>query len=103
MLDLLARTNEDWGKRGPIFSTLAQKIVDGIITARDFWPIDPVLMDADRYRKLQQLARFVYIDGVASVQFPRIPATSPNFDFSISRNPHQCWVPAIFWGYHVAM
>jgi hypothetical protein len=75
VLDLLARTTEDWEKRGPIFSTLAQKIVDGKITARDFWPIDPVLMDAARYRKLQQLARFVYIDGVASVQFPRIPAT----------------------------
>jgi hypothetical protein len=75
VLDLLARTTEDWEKRGPILSTLAQKIVDGKITARDFWPIDPVLMDAARYRKLQQLARFVYIAAVASVQFPRVPAT----------------------------
>ncbi|MCC8397275.1 Lar family restriction alleviation protein [Paraburkholderia sp. MMS20-SJTR3] len=75
VLDLLARTAEDWEKRGPILSMLAQKIVDGKITTRDFWPIDPVLEDAARYRTLQQMARFVYIDGVASVQFPRIPAT----------------------------
>ena len=27
----------------------------------------------------------------------------PSFTFSNSRNPHQCWVSAIFWGYHVAM
>ncbi len=49
---------------------LAQKIVDGKITMRDFWPIDPVLIDAARYRTLRQLAKFVYTDGVASVQFP---------------------------------
>ncbi|WP_345817754.1 hypothetical protein AAGS40_29490 (plasmid) [Paraburkholderia sp. PREW-6R] len=36
---------------------------------------DELLDDAARYRKLQQMARFVYIDGVASVRFPRIPAT----------------------------
>jgi hypothetical protein len=76
VLDLLARTTEDWETRGPIFAMLAQKIVDGKITARDFWPVDPVLHDAARYRTLQQLARFVYIDGIASVQFPRIPATA---------------------------
>ena len=75
VLDLLARTEGDWETRGPIFAMLAQKIVDGKITARDFWPVDPVLIDAARYRTLQQLARFVYIDGVPSVQFPRIPAT----------------------------
>lgn len=75
VLDLLARTTDGWEKRGPVFAMLAQKIVDGKITMRDFWPIDPVLIDAARYRTLQQLAKFVYIDGVASVQFPRIPAT----------------------------
>lgn len=75
VLDLLSRTSEDWEKRGPVFAMLAQKVGDGKITARDFWPIDPVLIDAARYRTLQQLARFIYIDGVPSVQFPRIPAT----------------------------
>ncbi|WP_345817761.1 hypothetical protein AAGS40_29540 (plasmid) [Paraburkholderia sp. PREW-6R] len=43
MLDLLARTTGDWQKRGPMFSMLAQKIVDGKITTQHFSPIDPVL------------------------------------------------------------
>ncbi|MFM0308418.1 hypothetical protein P0D71_11575 [Paraburkholderia sp. RL17-383-BIF-A] len=48
--------------------------MDGRITARDFWPIDPVLVDAARYRSFQRPARFVYIDDVSPVQIPRIPA-----------------------------
>ena len=75
VLDLLSRTADDWETRGPLFAMLAQKIVDSKITMRDYWPVDPVLVDAARYRKLAQLAKFVYLDGVASVQFPRIPAT----------------------------
>jgi len=75
VLDLLSRTTEDWETRGPLFAMLAQKIVDSKITMRDYWPVDPVLIDAARYRKLAQLAKFVYLDTVASVQFPRIPAT----------------------------
>jgi hypothetical protein len=59
---------------------MAQKIVDSKITMRDIWHIDPVLKDAERYRDLAQLAKFVYIDGVASVQFPRIPATGGEDD-----------------------
>ncbi|WP_408181981.1 hypothetical protein [Paraburkholderia dipogonis] len=47
-LDLLSRTDEDWEARGPIFAALAQKIIDGKITARDFWPVEPVLKDAAR-------------------------------------------------------
>jgi hypothetical protein len=34
------------------------------------------------YRTLQQIARSVYIDGVASVKFPRIPATGGDEDCS---------------------
>ena len=40
-----------------------------------FWPVDTVLNNAARYRKLQQLAKRVYIDGIATIQFPRIAAT----------------------------
>jgi hypothetical protein len=75
IIDLLARSSDCWEERGPIFAMLAQKVVDSKITMRDFWPIDPVLTDAARYRKLVQLAKFVYIDAIESVQFPRIPAT----------------------------
>lgn len=82
ILDLLARTTEDWDTRGPIFAMLAQKVVDSKITMRDFWPVDPVIKDAARFRTLVQLAKFVYIDGIASVQFPRIPATGGDDDCS---------------------
>jgi hypothetical protein len=40
-----------------------------------FWPVDTVLNNAARYRKLQQLPKRVYIDGIATIQFPRIAAT----------------------------
>jgi hypothetical protein len=66
---------------------LARKIVDSKITLSDFWPVDTVLNDAARYRKLQQLAKRIYIDGIASIQFPRIPATGGdegNFENSIN-------------------
>ena len=66
---------------------LAKKIVDSKITMSEFWPVDTVLRDAARYRKLQQLAKRIYIDGIASVQFPRIPATGGdegNFENSVN-------------------
>jgi hypothetical protein len=75
LITLLSRNEEDWEKRGPIFGMIAKKIVDSKITLSDFWPVEPVLNDAARYRKLQQMAKRIYIDGIASIQFPRIPAT----------------------------
>jgi hypothetical protein len=75
LIDLLSRNEDDWEKRGPMFATIAKKISDSKITMSDYWPVDTVLNDAARYRKLQQLAKRIYIDGIASIQFPRIPAT----------------------------
>ena len=87
LIDLLSRNEEDWEKRGPIFGMIAKKIADSKITMSEFWPVDTVLNDAARYRKLQQLARRIYIDGIASIQFPRIPATGGdegNFENSVN-------------------
>ncbi|WP_250537125.1 Lar family restriction alleviation protein [Caballeronia sp. AZ10_KS36] len=87
LIDLLSRNEDDWEKRGPIFQMLAKKIADSKITMSEFWPVDTVLRDAARYRKLQQLAKRIYIDGIASVQFPRIPATGGdegNFENSVN-------------------
>ncbi|WP_175773002.1 Lar family restriction alleviation protein [Paraburkholderia phenazinium] len=72
IIDMLARNDSDWAERGPIFSMLAQRIVDATVVTIDSWPIDPVLKDAARYRKLLQLARWVEIDGERYVQFPKI-------------------------------
>ncbi len=75
LINLLARNEDDWEKQGPVFGMVAKKIADSKITFSDFWPVDTVFNDAARYRKLQQLAKRIYIDGIASYQFPRIPAT----------------------------
>lgn len=70
-----ATTDEaDWSVRGPIFQAAAERVVEATLAGRDFWPIDPTLHDADRYRKLVQLVKMVTVDGVPSVQFPCIPS-----------------------------
>jgi hypothetical protein len=74
VIAMLARNDTDWAERGPIFSMLAQRIVDATVATLDSWPIEPVLKDAARYRKLLQLARWVEIDGERAVQFPKIPS-----------------------------
>ncbi|REG45428.1 restriction alleviation protein Lar [Paraburkholderia sp. BL6669N2] len=79
VIDMLARNADDWETRGPIFSALAQRLVDASVSTIESWPIDPVLQDAARYRKLVQLAKWVDIDGQRYVQFPKIP-TPPEHD-----------------------
>lgn len=73
ILDLLARSEGEWEEIGPIFKMLAQRLVDASVVTIDSWPIDPVLMDAARYRKLVQLAKWLDIDGGRYVSFPKIP------------------------------
>jgi len=74
VLSLIANNTEDWEQRGPTFAKLARRISDAIATSKDFWPVTPVLTDAARYRKLMQLVRFMYIDGIPHLHFPTIPA-----------------------------
>jgi hypothetical protein len=79
VLSAIANNTEDWEERGPTFAKLARRISDSIVTSRDFWPVTPVLTDAARYRKLMQMVRFVYIDGIPHLHFPTIPA-DPNLN-----------------------
>jgi hypothetical protein len=79
VIDMLAHNTDDWETRGPIFAMLAQRLVDASVSTIESWPIDPVLQDAARYRKLVQLAKWVDIDGERYVQFPKIP-TPPEHD-----------------------
>jgi hypothetical protein len=80
VIGMLARNDTDWAERGPIFAMLAQRIVDATVVTLDSWPIDPVLKDAARYRKLLQLARWVEIDGERAVQFPKAPSPREHED-----------------------
>ncbi|MDQ7980348.1 Lar family restriction alleviation protein [Paraburkholderia sp. SARCC-3016] len=80
VLNLLARNEGDWAERGPIFAQLAQRLVDATVVTIDSWPIDPVLHDAARYRKLMQLAKWVDIDGERHIQFPKVPTPREHND-----------------------
>ncbi|SIT48732.1 conserved hypothetical protein [Paraburkholderia ribeironis] len=80
VINLLARNEGDWEARGPIFAMLAQRLVDAAISTNDCWPIQPLLNDAARYRKLMQLVKWVDIDGERYAQFPKIPTPGDHSD-----------------------
>jgi hypothetical protein len=72
VLELLSRTDGNWDELGPMFAMIARRLVDATIVTFDSWPIDPVLNDAARWRKLVQLAKWVEMEGETYVQFPKI-------------------------------
>jgi hypothetical protein len=72
VLDLLSRTSENWEEMGPMFAMIARRLVDATVVTFDSWPIDPVLNDAARWRKLIQLAKWIDMEGECYVQFPKI-------------------------------
>jgi Restriction alleviation protein Lar len=80
VIDMLARNDEDWETRGPLFAILAQRLVDASVSTIESWPIEPVLRDAARYRKLVQLVKWVDIDGDRYIHFPKIPTPPEHSD-----------------------
>ena len=72
VLDLLSRTKGNWDEMGPVFAMLARRLIDATIVTFDGWPIEPVLHDAARYRKLVQLVKWIQIEGQRYAEFPRI-------------------------------
>jgi hypothetical protein len=80
VIDMLSRNDEDWETRGPLFKILAQRLVDASVSTIDSWPIDPVLRDAARYRKLVQLVKWLDVDGNRYIQFPTIPTPEEHAD-----------------------
>jgi len=76
VLDLLSRTEGNWNEMGPIFAMIGRRLIDATIVTFDGWPIEPVLHDAARYRKLVQLAKWTQIEGQRYAEFPRIYSPS---------------------------
>ena len=72
VLDLLSRTKGNWDEMGPVFAMLARRLIDATIVTFDGWPIEPVLRDAARYRKLVQLVKWTQVEGQRYAEFPRI-------------------------------
>lgn len=81
ILALLAGNRDDWESRGPVFAELAQRLIDATVVTLDSWPIDPVLKDAARYRKLMQLAKWFVVDGEYHAEFPKIPSPKEHAQF----------------------
>ncbi|CAM2158487.1 protein of unknown function (plasmid) [Pararobbsia alpina] len=74
VLEMIARNQEDWETRGPLLGELAAKCIDSALAYSDYWPIDAVIYDAARYRKLLKLARFFVVDGRRTLRFEPIVA-----------------------------
>ncbi len=72
IIELISRLEGDWSELGPAIKMIARRLVDATVVTFDSWPIDPVLNDAARYRKLVQLTKWVDIDGERYVQFPKV-------------------------------
>jgi hypothetical protein len=71
----------DCETRSPIFSILAQWLVDAGVSTIKSLPIASVLQDTLRFRKLVQLAKGVDIDGERYVQFLNIPTPPERDDY----------------------
>ncbi|PVX85804.1 Lar family restriction alleviation protein [Paraburkholderia unamae] len=80
VINLLSRAEGDWNELGPLFRMLAQRLVDATVTTIDSWPIDPVLNDAARFRKLAQLAKWIELEGERYVQFPEVYSPAEDQD-----------------------
>ena len=74
VLEMVARNQEDWETRGPLLGELAAKCIDSSLAYSDYWPIDAVIHDAARFRKLLHRARFYVVDGKRTLRFEPIEA-----------------------------
>ncbi|MGF7191868.1 hypothetical protein JOE11_004941 [Robbsia andropogonis] len=83
VLAMMATTDDDqWELRGPVLKAAALRILDATLTGREYWPIEPTLEDAARFRKITQLVKMVTVDGVPSIQFPCLQSDAAYTDFA---------------------
>lgn len=80
VIELISRLEGDWSELGPLMKMIARRLVDATVVTFDSWPIDPVLNDAARYRKLVQLAKWVEIEGERYAQFPKVYTQREHLD-----------------------
>ncbi|KAF7961884.1 hypothetical protein AWV80_28380 [Cupriavidus sp. UYMU48A] len=74
VLGLIARNEENWEERGPLFAAMADKLLQPEPFLQDLLPVETLLRDADRYRKLMRRAKIIQIDGRPWVQIEPIDA-----------------------------
>jgi len=74
VLALIARNEDNWEERGPLFAAMAEKLLQPEPILQDLVPAETLLGDADRYRKLMRRAKIIQIDGRPWVHFEPIDA-----------------------------
>ncbi|CAN7777969.1 hypothetical protein LJR296_007799 [Cupriavidus necator] len=63
VLALIARNEDDWEARGPLFAAMAEKLLQPEPFLQEIVPAELLLKDASRYRKLVRRAKVIQIDG----------------------------------------
>ena len=63
VLALIARNEDNWTERGPLFAALATKLLQPEPMLQELIPAQTLLRDASRYRKLMRRAKVIQIDG----------------------------------------
>lgn len=74
VLALIARNDEDWETRGPLFAAMAEKLLQPEPFLQELVPAEALLKDASRYRKLMRRAKLIHIDGRPWVHIEPIDA-----------------------------
>jgi hypothetical protein len=77
VMELLARNTEDWETRGPLLAMLAAKCIDSGMAYSDWWPAEPVIKDAERFRKLLATGKIYTIERKKTLRFPPIDVVEP--------------------------
>ncbi|RDK06093.1 hypothetical protein [Cupriavidus lacunae] len=63
VLALIARNEDNWDIRGPLFAAMAEKLLQPEPLLQELVPAESLLKDASRYRKLMRRAKVIQIDG----------------------------------------
>ncbi|WP_317920670.1 MULTISPECIES: hypothetical protein [unclassified Cupriavidus] len=74
VLALIARNEDNWETRGPLFAAMAEKLLQPEPFLQELIPAEALLKDACRYRKLMRRAKLIHIDGRPWVHIEPIDA-----------------------------
>ncbi|GAB7544188.1 hypothetical protein [Cupriavidus basilensis] len=84
VLALIARNEDNWTERGPLFAALATKLLQPEPMLQELIPAETLLKDACRYRKLMRRARVIQIDGRPWIHIEPIDALTATVSEEVS-------------------
>lgn len=78
-LNVLASTSDNWPANGPKFAAMAAALASPEHPLLQLEPVETVMADAHRYRKLLRRATVIDVDGSSAVHFEPVPGTPTVF------------------------